>query len=71
MVKLIEATVEKFPGVKVWVAEDGSLYPMVRIGEVAQTPERKVALDKFMPHQTMPLIEDAERRAKEKDKAAL
>ena len=59
MVKLTEVEVKKFPGVKVWFAVDGGLPLMVRINEVAQTPERLAAIYKFMRGQTCPTIEGA------------
>ncbi len=60
MPKLIEAEVKKFPGVKVWVAEDGSMIPMVRISEVTEKGEVRDRLNKFMRGQTMMTIEGAE-----------
>ena len=59
MVKLIEARVKKHPGVKVWVAEDGSMIPMVRISEVTERGEVRDRLNKFMAGQTMTTIEGA------------
>ena len=59
MIELIEAKVEQHPGVKVWVAKDGSTIPMVRISEVADTAEARDRLSRFMAGQTMPLIKGA------------
>ena len=61
MVELIEGTTEKFPGIKIWVAYDGSWPAMVRISEVAQAYGNpiKAAINKFMHGQTAPWIEGA------------
>lgn len=60
MIELIEAKVKQHPGVKIWVAKDGSMIPMVRISEVTDTPGARDRLTRFMAGQTMPLIEGAD-----------
>jgi hypothetical protein len=57
MVKLIEGGFEEYPDVKVYFeqAEETTLYPMVRMSEVAEG-ERLERLEKFMRGQTMPLL---------------